>query len=175
MQRHFVKYHPDESQLPKTENIINECPECDEKFADIYEIYQHFKSHDEYNKDDEDGYNLECEACKVNLCYLDKYIEHKRLTHGICDIELIKPYKCNWCGERFRKPGFFHLHLRCVHDENRSQFTESKPRGQPPNSQPKLCTICGKLLSSVSSLSAHLATHADEENFQCHLCPKKFK
>lgn len=138
-------------------------------------MYRHFKIHDKDNRDNEEGYNFDCETCKITLNSFNEYFDHKRTTHNIVDKELIKPIKCNWCGERFRKLGGFQLHLRSTHHQNKLQYSEDGHRNRGSESKSRLCPLCGKLFSSSASLSGHMETHRKEEIFQCSMCPKKFR
>lgn len=100
------------------------CPECDKPYQDIVEMYQHFKTHIANDRDNDDGYNLDCELCNVTASNLDDYFEHKRDIHGMPNKKLIAPIKCVWCGERFSKMFGFHHHLRCSHDHRGTHKAE---------------------------------------------------
>ncbi|XP_068210097.1 zinc finger protein OZF-like [Palaemon carinicauda] len=81
------------------------------------------------------------------------------------------PYKCGWCGEVFMRNSIeLKNHMR-KHLEAESEDEH--------NSQDLSCTLCGKKLSTKSSLKKHMQLHnlqVDEADkaFKCNICKKKF-
>lgn len=178
LKRHIQKHHQNENKLSDDEDVLvdmMQCSECDQQFVEIFDMYQHFKIHDHQNKDNEEGYNLQCDLCNIQCETINEYYTHNQTVHNIQDKELIKPIKCRWCGERYRKFNGFSMHLRSTHHRSKLHSSDAGNRNREAENKSRLCPICGKLMLSSASLSGHMETHREEEIFQCHLCPKKFR
>ena len=81
-----------------------------------------------------------------------------------------KKYKCPLCQEVLQSQKDFTQHIR-GHNEVKPQNDPNDPTGQ---SKVYYCCLCGKMLSSFSSLDRHMLVHSGERPFSCHLCGQTF-
>ena len=81
-----------------------------------------------------------------------------------------KKYKCPLCLEVLQSQKDFTQHIR-GHNEVKPQNDPNDPTGQ---SKVYYCCLCGKMLSSFSSLDRHMLVHSGERPFSCHLCGQTF-
>lgn len=154
------------------------CTDCNGVFCGPLEYYEHSKIHDAHSRERNDGYNLVCDNCDIDLETFDHFHQHMRDQHGITDKKDIRPVRCRWCGERCRNLLGLCTHIRIVHkfegngdDAIPSDMINKLARGRGSTF---LCMVCGKVLRSQSSYTHHMAAHAGEKQFTCDLCDAKF-
>ena len=68
-----------------------------------------------------------------------------------------KPFKCNFCDEKFRQESHVKRHERVHTDE-----------------KPFTCTICDEKFTDKTLANEHQMSHSGEKPFGCNLCDKKF-
>lgn len=143
-------------------------------------MYEHSKSHDKNTHERDDGYNLWCDTCNIDMETFDNYAVHMKEVHSVDNDRQIKPVRCRWCGERCRTLQGLYTHIRLVHKCESSvpnlmatsDMINMAPIGK---STTFLCTVCGKVLSSQMSYKNHMVVHSGEKKFVCDVCPAKFR
>ena len=79
-------------------------------------------------------------------------------------------YTCPLCHENQPTQKDFTTHIR-GHNEVKPHNDPNDPTGQ---SKVYYCCLCGKMLSSFSSLDRHMLVHSGERPFSCDLCGQTF-
>ncbi|XP_044004380.1 zinc finger protein 716-like isoform X2 [Aphidius gifuensis] len=69
-----------------------------------------------------------------------------------------KPYQCQYCPKRFRRP-----HEKVKHERIHT------------GEKPHICEVCGKTFRVSFCLTLHMRTHTGVRPYECKVCNKKFK
>lgn len=107
--------------------------------------------------------------CGRNFSSNQRLRNHVRVTHEfIPESEL---YSCLSCDKKFKIREYLDLHVRNQHTKNPIKQRQKNP-----------CSICGKLLSSVTALKNHKERHdleaqpkSDIKQFVCDFCNQTFR
>lgn len=143
-------------------------------------MYEHSKIHDTNTKDRDDGYNLNCDICNIDLVVYDAFASHMRETHDLANKKDIKPVRCRWCGERCKSLQGLYTHIRLVH-KCEGGILNTVATSDMINMMPLekatsfLCTICGKVLGSSISYKNHMTVHSGVKPFSCDVCAATFR
>ncbi|XP_067665457.1 uncharacterized protein [Haliotis asinina] len=156
-------------------SCIYECKVCFKKYPNMGSMRFHEKSHSEEEKINILNY-VKCETCG-DLCFNRKMLEKHVLQHKdkhSCDFckrsfsthsglvnhqSLEQHYKCKHCGKTYKDQKYLKKHIQCVHIQ--------------PDTH--MCDKCGKTLSSLAGLRAHMVLHTGTSKFQCSICKLKFQ
>lgn len=98
---------------------------------------------------------LICDLCGKHYSTLKSLQVHVSVHLGL-------RYKCRTCKNRFEKQSCLRKHQTiCAKGKQKEQLIK--------------CQLCGKELTCYTSLKSHRERHIGEKNFQCSLCPARFK
>lgn len=143
-------------------------------------MYDHSKIHDTKSMERDDGYNMSCDDCNIDLETYDNLVSHMLDTHGIVNKKDIRPVRCRWCGERCKTIQGLYTHIRFVHKCEGglpgAVVTLDMINMTPiEKSSSFLCTVCGKALGSQNSYTNHMAIHLGDKPFSCDVCQATFR
>lgn len=180
LRRHIRNVHENMLNGDKKYPTIK-CTECDRQFWGSLEMYEHSKIHDKNSHERNDGYNLWCDACHIDMETFDNYAAHMKTVHDVTNDRHIKPVRCRWCGERCRTLQGLYTHIRLVHTCDKNLPNNLMATSDMINMAPVektntfLCTVCGKVLSSRISYRNHMVVHSGVKKFVCDICSARFR
>jgi hypothetical protein len=122
------------------------CNQCNKSFSRKKKLSQHIQErHTIYN--DAENY---CSLC-------NKYFSSKtRLNEHMIYHREERPHECNQCEKKYKTAANLLTHIKSSH------------------TKPYHCNLCNKNLSSNYSLKNHIKLHAEQREFECDQCAKKF-
>ncbi|XP_075818514.1 GDNF-inducible zinc finger protein 1 isoform X1 [Microtus pennsylvanicus] len=140
---------------------------------------------DEEGKDGEKKSNFQCTVCEKAFLYEKSFLKHIRHHHGMAT-EVV--YRCDTCGQTFANRCNLKSHQRHVHSSERhfpcelcaKKFKRKKDvkrhvlQVHEGGGERHRCDLCGKGLSSKTSLRMHERTHTGDRPYGCTKCEAKF-
>ncbi|ESO03264.1 hypothetical protein HELRODRAFT_112195 [Helobdella robusta] len=102
---------------------------------------------------------LECQPCDKIFHSIEEWNQHK-IIH-----KTVECFSCHVCCNKFRSAAGLQLHIRMAHE-----LTPLSDGGAPSADSSFTCSMCGKVFSKKSKLTAHEKTHTNEKQFKCELC-----
>jgi len=123
--------------------------------------------------------NLDCPFCGKTLSRQDKLDYHMTICKGK------KAFACDQCWQSYDCEADLIFHCKTSHqqDQNQAQVDESgqviasKKESRVQRRDPKdaICSVCGKQMTSHSSLKRHMLVHTGELPYNCDQCHKRFR
>lgn len=143
-------------------------------------MYEHSKIHGSNLNEREDGYDLHCDDCHIDLATFDKFAGHMRDNHGVENEKDLRPVRCRWCGERCKSLIGLSCHIRFAHtcdgDTFDSVYSSDMIKMTPIGKQSAfLCNVCGRELSCERAYHNHMAIHTGDKTFACDICSATFR
>ncbi|CAO2578433.1 GDNF-inducible zinc finger protein 1 [Lemmus lemmus] len=140
---------------------------------------------EEEGKDGEKRSNFQCKVCEKAFLYEKSFLKHIRHHHGVAT-EVV--YRCDTCGQTFANRCNLKSHQRHVHSSERhfpcelcaKKFKRKKDvkrhvlQVHEGGGERHRCDLCGKGLSSKTSLRMHERTHTGDRPYGCTKCEAKF-
>ncbi|XP_071447450.1 zinc finger protein 25-like isoform X2 [Hetaerina americana] len=94
--------------------------------------------------------SYECKVCARNFETAARLKSHR--AANACHA----PYACRLCSREFHRANELAEHAEAAHAD------------------PRMCVLCGRLLSRKDKLENHVRTHTGEQPFECKFCLKRF-
>lgn len=129
------------------------CPVCCRAFTQNHRLQLHIRSVHKKEK------NVSCEICSKEFFDQSALKAHKVVHFDV------KPYKCDQCDESFKQLTSLNCHKTNKH------LSESEREKKDTF----VCSYCGQVCKTKSSLQEHTMIHTGEFNFECDVCKKPFR
>ena len=137
------------------------CETCNKLFTAEMALKRHIKSVHL------NGRKLQCDSCDKSFTRADNLTRHFLEVHGEPSVntqyvrQFAKPFKCDYCGSRFKRKAQLKAHSLLHHQVDTEIFK---------------CDICLKTFSTMTNKRRHFYTvHSKESNnYKCIFCPKSF-
>ncbi|XP_049819981.1 zinc finger protein 155 isoform X13 [Aethina tumida] len=123
------------------------CPECGDFF--------HTKSGLSYHMRNKHISSMRCDICYRVYKSKERFAAHLQIH---IDKVLPRIIQCGECQDKIEGVVKFKLHMKTVHDGGKCH----------------VCDICGKSVSSKTTLRQHIDAHNNVKPFQCTFCGKRF-
>lgn len=162
------------SELPQTNKDLN-CPVCDKKFSNEYNVKRHVQIHfrsqnkrpkrtrkpkqSKVNKND-----FFCPTCGRSFKRKGHMLRHQSV-HAKKVPPKIEEISCPWCNKQFTKKSSLRRHI-LIHTKNVKCYLCQQHRSQQ---QRIICPICKRIIGT-KSFKWHMRLHSDERPFKCDLC-----
>lgn len=126
-------------------------------------------------------YNFKCDVC--DKCFISKHaLKNRKIVHLAK-----KQFKCDVCERAYFYKGDLTTHIKICHPSSKQNSSEYQCRTCGHTFRLKkrlvahlkshtgfLCDVCGKALTSRTSLQGHHLTHTGEKPVVCDVCGKAF-
>lgn len=115
--------------------------------------------------------NRQVHQCHCGIAFSSRHRlnNHVRVRHDVVPDNEMLP--CEFCGKKFKIQEYLEHHVKNMHSENPAKNRERHP-----------CSICGKILSSLTALRNHEDKHSldtmtteEVKKIGCDLCGMKFR
>ncbi|KOB63556.1 putative Zn finger protein, partial [Operophtera brumata] len=137
-----------------------ECPICHKM---VLNLSVHQKMHNP------EEFKFECAPCGR------RFVTKSRLDIHVSVHTKDRPFECNICHAKFRLKLCMNLHIRRVHDKEKSHLCQycSKSFFKKHHLQLHLST-CGKCFGSRTIMKNHILIHTNDKKYACSLCDMSF-
>ena len=133
-----------DSGIPKAEENVFKCLQCEKSFAGKYSLNAHLKRHDE-----EENSLRWCATCDRSFSSPSQLKDHQK-THT-------ETFECPTCHQRFSQKGLLRNHERA--HTGQKPFQANNEMRPYPGSQPYNCKTCAKSFSSPFDMLVHEKGH----------------
>ncbi|XP_049887330.1 RE1-silencing transcription factor-like isoform X2 [Pectinophora gossypiella] len=147
----YTKYDLATHQLRHLDVLPFTCPACGQKFRRLPLLKRHER---DVHKDIP---QKKCPYCPSSFLTLTEWKAHQQ-RHLRPGNNLLKPFECDICHNKFREKHSLVRHKQLIHD--------NKPTLR--------CEYCPERFASVSKLARHVRTHAGDRPYPCKYCDKSF-
>ncbi|KAK7815766.1 hypothetical protein U0070_025226 [Myodes glareolus] len=175
---------PDQERIEMEPASKNEASPAGMKLEQSLQKVEGEKEEEE-GKDGEKKSNFQCTVCEKAFLYEKSFLKHIRHHHGVAT-EVV--YRCDTCGQTFANRCNLKSHQRHVHSSERhfpcelcaKKFKRKKDvkrhvlQVHEGGGERHRCDLCGKGLSSKTSLRMHERTHTGDRPYGCTKCEAKF-